>query len=306
MVDLSTVYRKVRQGIGKPMWADCPVNIQFDTTGKCNLQCVYCNPQNNRWSSKADIDFEIVKTVLDYFKGKPLWSVAPFMNGEPLLYKDLTRFLDYAQKCRLPCVLDSNGTCTENRHLLVHPNLKVVRITISAVTPETYERVHGKPYFDKAVSTIEWLKQNKLPNQELWIHFIENKHNAHERQEFLKRFHDVNITVFPIHSSVLQPNSVSSDSGGEKFKVYAGGRVEKFVHRDVPCQCWDTMNISLDGKIIQCSDFPDKVNYGKVGEVDLLEAWKQRNLNRMDNIYCKTCSLRLPNWEKVMRKYVQG
>jgi MoaA/NifB/PqqE/SkfB family radical SAM enzyme len=289
MFDSGLIYRKFRQLTGKPMWVDCPENIQFDTTGKCNLNCVYCNPQNNCWSPKKDMDFEIVKEVLDYFKGKPLWSVSPFMNGEPLL-----------------CVLDSNGTAYENRKLLLHPNLKVVRFTISAVTPETYERVHGKPYFEKALATIEWFKENKLSCQELWLHFIENKYNVHEREAWLKRFWDINKTVFPIHSSELQPNSVKSDSGGTKFKVLAGGKIEYYSHKTVPCQCWDTMNISLDGKIIQCSDFPDKVNYGRVGEVDLLEAWRERNLNKMDNIYCNSCSLRLPHWQKVMDKYVKG
>jgi len=305
MINSKLIYRKFRQIIGKPMWVDCPENIQFDTTGKCNLNCIYCNPQNNRWTPKRDMDFEIVKTVLDYFKGKPLWSASPFMNGEPLLYGDLTRFLDYAEKCKLPCVLDSNGTLYENRKLLLHPNLKVVRFTISAITPETYEKVHGKPLFFEALDTIYWFKQNKLPSQELWLHFIENKYNLHEREKWLNHFWNINKTVFPIHSSSLQPNSVRTDSGGQKFKVLAGGKVEYYNHQYVPCQCWDTMNISLDGKIIQCSDFPDKVSYGMVGEVDLLEAWRERNLNKMDNIYCNSCSLRLPNWKKLMDRYVR-
>jgi len=305
MNKLGIIYRKVRQKIGSPMWVTCPENIQFDTTGKCNLNCVYCNPQNNFWSRKKDIDFEIVKEVLDYFRGKPLWSVAPFMNGEPLLYGDLTRFLDYAEKCKLPCVIDTNGTLCEERKKLIHPNLRVVRFTISAISPETYLKVHGKPLFFDVLDTISWFNRHKLPSQQLWLHFIENKFNAHEREAWLLYFHRYNKTVFPIHSSIFQPNSLKSDSGGRKFKVLAGGKIEFFDHKQVPCQCWNTMNISIDGKIIQCSDFPDEVSYGRVGEVDLLEAWRRRNLNRMNNIYCNSCSLRLPHWKSVMQKYVK-
>jgi len=226
------------------------------------------------------------------------------MNGEPLFYDDLTRFLDLANNYNFNAVLDTNGTVTQHRAKLVHPALKVIRITISAATEETYHRVHGLPFMPQALDTIVWLQRYKLPHQELWLHFIENTVNTHEREQWLNRFYGINRTVWPIHANVGQPQSMDLQTPSTIFSMRANS-IHKitYPYATVPCQCWNILVIGHDGTIQQCSDVPRDVNYGRVGEVDLFDAWRRRNQNAMQNKYCQSCNLRLPHAEALFKKH---
>lgn len=300
-----TLYRKLRQIVKRPLWIKGPTNVQFDVTGRCNELCIYCNPQRNHWTPPEDMDFQIVQQVFQQMRGAPLWSVAPFMNGEPLLYGDLTRFLDLAQEYGFNAVLDTNGTIRGQRAKLVHPALKVVRITISAATAETYKLVHGVSKFRDVLLMIKWFELCKLPNQELWLNFIENSENTHEREQWIQRFHHVNRTIWPIHVNVGQPESmkVQIPSGVCSMRAHSSKHIT-YPNKLVPCQCWNILAIGHDGRIQQCPDVPGDLNYGRVGEVDLLEAWQLRNQNMMDNKYCRSCSLQMPHAKKLFQKYI--
>jgi len=306
----------------KPTWLTQPSSIQLDTHNYCNLKCEYCNVQGSFNLPRGEMPLETVEYVLKYFgeRKTKLWCVAPFMNGEPLLDNRLPQIMDLAEQyCKTSCVIDTNATIYENRQFLLHPNLRLVRFTISAATAETYEKVHGKPFLDKALATFYWFLKHKRPNQKAWLHFIATKNNIHELDLWINRFKGVGRTVFPVHSGILQNTAsqvqlkefhsfLEDASPNEPFAINEKNKVislqpwrnKKFA----PCQCWDVISIGWNGEIMQCMDFPYRYNYGKVGETDLLEAWRRRIQNRMDNPCCKSCTVRLPNWKKIMDRWI--
>ena len=306
MFDRNLLIRKARQLLGKPMWTVCPENVQFESHNYCNLKCVYCNPQNCFSLPKGRMPTETIRQIVNSFHDTPLWSFAPFMNGEWLLEDRAQEILGIIAETGTQAVIDTNGTLYDYRERLVHPNLKIVRFTISAATPETYLKVHGKPLLRQALKTFDWFNRHKHPNQTAWLHFIANKHNIHEESTWLNLFRGYNHTVFPLHTSPIQQNSEKSKTQATKTIHYADGTVKVPEHKTEPCQCWNIMGISWDGRILQCVDFPYEYNYGRVGEVDLLEAWKERNRNMMDNPCCNGCSLRLPHYKKVFDKYLRN
>jgi len=88
--------------------------------------------------------------------------------------------------------------------------------------------------------------------------------------------------------------------------IHRNGIVEhEFLKKSLPCQCWDIMGISWQGHILQCVDYPSKYNYGKVGEVDLAEAWLERNRNQMDNLCCRDCNVKTKNYRELFKKYIR-
>jgi MoaA/NifB/PqqE/SkfB family radical SAM enzyme len=232
------------------------------------------------------------------------------MNGEPLLDKRLPSLISTAKKYTgTQSVIDTNGAATQNRDMLLHPDLKLVRFTISAASKETYRKVHGKDLFEEAVNNFFWFNKNKHPSQTAWLHFITTSQNEHEVDRWLKMFEGYGRTVFPVHVSPLQQNSIKSKSAGwqpRPYAVLADGRktTSKPVANSVyPCPCWSIMGISWRGEILQCCDYPYKYNYGKVGEVDLDEAWRERNRVGFDNDCCRSCSLKFTHGKELLKKY---
>ena len=209
-------------------------------------------------------------------------------------------------------IIDTNGAAWQNRHLLLHPNLKITRFTISAATPETYLKVHGKPYFHRALSTFYWFLRYKHKHQIPWLHFITTRNNQHEVNSWIKHFSGVGRTVFPLHripefhheSEKTLPEKIEEmhmlDAAGNLLK--RNPNPKSGLH---PCPCWSTLGISWQGDILQCVDLPYKFNYGNVKDTDILEAWRERNRNKLDNDGCRQCSQRFRNYKKVMDKYVR-
>ena len=310
-MDKRIILRKLDQKLFGPIWVKHPETIQLDTHNFCNLSCEYCNVQHSFNLPKGKMPLETVEYVLKYFGKKLMFSIALFMNGEPMLDERLPVMCSMAkQYCDTQCLIDTNGTIYENRKNLVHPNLKLVRFTISAITSETYAKVHGKPYFDKALATFNWFLKNKLPSQKPWLHFIACKDNEHELNMWIKHFNGIGRTIFPVHrnpefqlnseaglGSVVEKAFMLDENGNRKM-------LDSPPHLK-PCPVWDIMAVSWDGRLLQCCDMPYEFNYGRVGEVDLLEAWHERNRNMMDNKCCHDCRLKYADWKQILQKHIQ-
>ena len=254
---------------------------------------------------------ETIEYILKYFGNRLLFSIAPFLNGEPMLDDRLPSICSMAEKYnKTQCIIDTNGTICEKRENLLHRNLRLVRFTISAISPETYEKVHGKPYFDRATSTLQWFLKNKLPTQSAWLHFIACKYNEHEIEEWSRHYRGIGQTIFPLHRSDVQKNSemVKGDRVKEPYFVFPNGSIRKLYDKQTvmkPCPNFDILAVSWDGRILQCCDFPYDYNYGRVREVDLDWAWHERNRNKMDNACCSNCSIRYPNWKAIIDKWIR-
>lgn len=312
-LDLKIVLRKLHQVLISPIWVKYPETIQFDTHNFCDLDCQYCNPQHSFNLPKGEMPISLIEIILEYFSGKRLlFSIAPFMNGEPMLDARLPQICSMADfYCHTQCLIDTNGTIYANKENLVHPNLKLVRFTISAITPETYEKVHGKPFFNRAMATLDWFLHNKLPSQQAWLHFICCKDNEHEVEKWSYHFRGIGQTIFPVHRSPdLQKDSEIAKGSQIKEPYFVDPKGNKRRLHDPknklkPCPNFDILAISWDGRILQCCDYPYEYNYGKVGETDILEAWQERNRNKMDNACCNSCSLKFPEWKAILDRWIK-
>jgi MoaA/NifB/PqqE/SkfB family radical SAM enzyme len=296
----------------RPIWTEYPESVMIETQNRCNIDCEYCNPQHSFNIPKGRMKTEMFYDILHRLGKKLYWSIAPFMDGEPLLDERLPEFYTAIQNiCDTRAVLITNGTLWERRHSLIHPNLKEVRFTISAITPETYLKVMRRPYFHRAMSTFYWFVRNKLRNQTPRVNFIETKNNAHEREEWIKHFSGFRRILYKVHTGMEQLNSdaVRTEETDmnvlitEKNKVVPVKPLKNGKY--YPCTNWDVMAIAWDGTILHCNNFPYKYNWGNIKDTDLMDAWRERSKNMMDNPCCNSCGLRFPNWKKIVEKYAK-
>ena len=301
----------------RPLWINHPLNLQIDTQNYCNLKCAYCNVREGSAMNlpRGTMPMETIQRILEYWRGTPMWCVAPFSNGEPLLETRLPEINDMIQKT-VGCmsVIDTNGSIYANRELLVHPNMRLVRFTVSAATRETYNKTMGVDLFPDVLSTVEWFKNNRYNQQKMMIQFVSNKHNEHEIDKWVKLFKGQSLRIVGLHRNP-EFQKASEDVLGEKLTnsaervilIDAEGKTSfEKLKPNYPCSCWDIQSFGCDGSITQCVKFPYSFNYGNVVDTDLRKAWDERNRNAMNNPCCRGCNTRSPDSVSILKKWGGG
>lgn len=296
-----------------PTWVRVPESLQIDTQNYCNLRCEYCNVKQNGSFKipRGRMPTDMIKYIIRYWgRFREMRVIAPFVNGEPMLDTRLPDIFDYTQTHSYAYnLVDTNGTVYENRWLLVHPNLKIVRFTISANTFETYKQVHGVALFHKALATVEWFRKHRFPQQQIRFNYIVTKHNMDEIEGFIRRFKGFLITVFPLHRmpgiQLDSEQALGMWREPRPITVFSDGTREVNVLRKWKTCQGMSFAVMWNGLILHCTDAPPKYNYGHVYDVDMLEAWHRRNKARVTNPACQACNAKRSDWKQVLQKWLK-
>lgn len=366
----STVH-KVRSGINyyrqknRPDWIDHPTNLQIDTHNYCNLWldpgctgCIYCNVKPGAgWEiPRGYMPSTMIEDLVEYWGPRKMKSVAPYIDGEPGMDPRLPWIGDIAQEQGMYVVIDTNGAVEdltkyklyddllENDQLfddrddlsnarenIIHPNMKEVRFSFSANSPEVYEINHGGPYFDRVTEHIEYFLENKHEDQIARLYFITNKHNLDEIDDYIEKWERrAWITLFPLHevpdiqlsSEKTKPsaqnywNRITKRLTGKKPEMpyrpidirLDGSKRSRTFRPWITCQGTHSFSVAWTGELLHCTDIPYEYNYGHVydenGEVrDLISVWKERNRNKYSHEACQKCNVRNPDHNKILLRY---
>ena len=290
-----------------PLWTKQPLAIQIDTQTYCNLNCIYCNPQNDYVQKQDKLSLETIKKLLNDVKKKH-WLISSaylYMNGEPLLEDRLPQ-ISKLVKDTLHChtILFTNGSIYTNRYLLADKNIDEVRFTISAATRSTYKLIHGKDLFNDVIKTLDWLTEHKKPNQTITINYILCQKNIHELELWKKLFKGYNHDIRPVHDSVTQHQSkIAGDTHQAHLATNSSSRKNKYSNKR-PCCNFATLHLGYNSKLMHCCVSDYIYNYGVYPEVDLDTFWKQKLKIGLNSEACKGCTTKDSNWEETFKKYV--
>lgn len=136
-----------------------PLKAEWEVINTCNAKCNTCI----HWKRKPD------PRILTNSEGKALIRQLAesgllhlcFSGGEPLLRKDLSELIDFAERQGLSTSLMSNGLLITERRAreLVDAKLDTIYISIDAASPNLNDKIRGfEGYFDLAIAAIDNLK----------------------------------------------------------------------------------------------------------------------------------------------------
>jgi MoaA/NifB/PqqE/SkfB family radical SAM enzyme len=131
-----------------------PVCLYLETTNRCNLLCTTCPRTYAELEPPADMSWELFSRIIEQLPG--LARAVLHGVGEPMLVKDLPRMV-HALKARGVYVLfNTNGTLLteKNGRALIEAGLDELRVSLDASTPESYERIRGKDYFERIIANV--------------------------------------------------------------------------------------------------------------------------------------------------------
>jgi MoaA/NifB/PqqE/SkfB family radical SAM enzyme len=112
-------------------------NADLEITYSCNLRCIHCyNPTHEN----VFLNFSDAKNVLDQLKLLGFQEVH-ITGGEPLLHKDVSKILEYANSLGLRTVLETNATLLTDKMLdSIKANVSIIRVSLDGVS-ETHNKI---------------------------------------------------------------------------------------------------------------------------------------------------------------------
>ena len=147
-----------------------PLHIDVGITTGCNLACTYCYGvlqgrvgfgTSNR--KKFNMPKNAIVRLIEDARRIGIKSMAFIGEGENCLNPYLLDGFKAAKKVGLDISLATNGTILKGDQIpeLLNP-LRWLRVNISAASPESYEKIHGAPYFYKVIQNVKKLVEAKV------------------------------------------------------------------------------------------------------------------------------------------------
>jgi len=141
-----------------------PVTLTIDPTNLCNVHCSWCEYKDYRSSNLTSISDVRLLEIPVFLKE---WGVKNVVlsGGEPLFHPRIVDFLKELDKNSIRVGIKTNGLCLEKDGIrkAVLKYVEWVEFSVDAATSTTYLRVKkaGLDYFDKVMTNIRWLAQNR-------------------------------------------------------------------------------------------------------------------------------------------------
>lgn len=167
-----------------------PHQVYIEVTNICNSQCASCPLPYDHflpYEPKHHMSWDAFRRIVDQL---PRIERAVLHGiGEPLLNKDLPRFVSHLKERGAQVLFNTNGILLDQRRgdALVEAGLDELRVSIDAVTPELYAQLRG---VDKLPLVIENLKAfvarhgAKHPKVSLW--FVGMQANLNQMPDFVR------------------------------------------------------------------------------------------------------------------------
>lgn len=258
-----------------------PLQIDFELNYSCNFTCPMCtwNAESTENKGKATwFNFEVFKEVIDIGITKGLKSIRLNYINEPLIRKDITKFISYARNAGiLDIYFSTNGSLlTEDMcRELIKAGLLRLQVSLDAQTKETYEKIRTGGNFDdvikKVLRFLEIRDEMNVQLPTLRVNFVKTGVNKHELNDFVEFWED------KADSIGIQDLIGIMDGFGKKSQE----ELEKMsLTGDFRCaQPFQHLTVRYDGSVLPCCAF-----YGAETPIGQLKTNKEIKFSEIENI----------------------
>lgn len=272
-----------------------PLHLDIEVTSGCNLRCPFCATTYAKFKN-GFMSWDTAKKVLDESGEKGLYACKFNFRGEPLLHKDLGKFISYAKKVGIIDVFFNTNAALlteEKAKMLIDSGLDRLTVSFEGFEKEVYEGSRVGAVFEEVVRNVERLREliersgSKTPKvrvQAVLIPELEGK-----MPQYVAFWKD---KVDQVSYNEMEP---SVETVRQSIK-----KVESSWICPYPYQ---RMTIMWDGTMTACkNDYFGKLALGNINDVSIQEAWvaglenlravhKQGRAHELDA--CSECPLRM-------------
>jgi mycofactocin biosynthetic radical S-adenosylmethionine protein MftC len=160
-----------------------PVNVTWEITEACNLDCAHCLSAELRAAGHGELDLAECCALLDELARMQVFQVN-FGGGEPFLRTDFLDILRHAHRLGITTCVSTNGTVLNDA--LVDALLDVapvyLQVSLDGAKPETNDAIRGAGTFERILAGIELLARRGYPDFSL--NMVVTRLNATEIGDF--------------------------------------------------------------------------------------------------------------------------
>ncbi|WP_022852151.1 radical SAM protein [Limisalsivibrio acetivorans] len=285
-----------------------PMYLNIEITTKCDLRCPKCQYHGDIQSfctspeRNSDMDFEMLKYLMDQaaeFEKKPLINL--HSGGENVLYYKFREAVLYAEKKGLKIILTTNGISMDKDladFFLERENMHAISVSLDAMSPEIYEKMHGIDRYEKVVENLEYILARKKELGKKFpyvgLNCCLNKVNSHIFHDYFEKWKD---KVDNITNPIIY---YYDDETKLTLPPYTD-----FPRFDYPCQVpFLALWVDGSGRYFSCHHMPSKTP--SVMELSLKDFWatamedlrsymKGELESDFFDAHCKKCFIRNAN-----------
>jgi GTP 3',8-cyclase / cyclic pyranopterin monophosphate synthase len=260
--------------------------IRISLIDKCNLNCIYCNPQNQPVnSSKRDSILsyeELIRLITILVRDLGVRKIR-FTGGEPLLRKNILTFFQMLSVLRkeypFEIGITTNGTQLEDKiESLYSFGADRINISLDTLQRNRFIAITGKDMLETTLRSIDKAIQLNFQNVKINAVSIKNINND-ELLDFIEHFQNTNLNIRFIEympfsgngwddtkfisweemKSVIESKfklyEMESDSKLSKDFALAGSNLKVGFISSISnhfCDSCDRLRITASGKIKNC------------------------------------------------------
>jgi len=281
---------------------DYPIQLDIELNASCNLKCPMCpiSAESPKGKGKSTwFSFEDYKEIINEGVLKGLRAIKLNYINEPLIRKDLHKFIDYANKKGiLDIYLSTNGLLMDQSVIkkLIQSGLTRIQISLDATSEEVYDKMRPGGNFKKTIDNV--LNLIKIRNELnsvtplIRVNFVKTNENEHQVDEFISQWED-KVEMIGIQEFIPPPISSKTISGSSSRDIYKDGFRCSFPFKQLV--------INNEKDVLPCCTFWGE--YMKIGKLandtSISELWNSQEMQKLrklhlegryyENPICKKC-----------------
>ena len=287
-----------------------PYVLIVDPSSKCNFKCRFCptgHPrlikETGRYQGSMSLsNFEKIINDLSDFPD-PIKVLRLYKEGEPLLNKNIGKFIAYARESSKVLSVDTttNGVLLTPRmsEQLISAGINQINISVNGIRDEHFsDLVHTKVNFSRYLENIKYLFSIK-GDCIIYIKAIHENLSEVEREIFLDLFGNYSDRIFFEH---LFPNWPGFDDKSiprdGNISLYGGPVKERLICPYI----FYSITVNSDATVSLCiQDWQRKLIVGDLKTQSLRDIWMGASMkmhrilhlqgNRKENPICGNCGV---------------
>lgn len=271
-----------------------PIMANFELWNECNESCVFCrsaddliydsNPAGKGQPiPKGKMPVDLFERVIDQARSGLIMAI-PYVNGEPLLSKDIYRAIASATKAKVGTLIATNGALLNERNArqLLEAGVDLVKIHISGFTQPVHAIQHRRGDVERIKENIRRMTAMrdaaKLPTIIL-LDYILYRHNEHELAAARQFARDLGIlfNIRPGNNKNMEDTEPSN--------------VTNALPIGDPCTwLWTSLTLDWNGAVYPCCDhvvWSDAEGYDMYDKrsSDIVEIWNGPKAQAMRRVH---------------------
>lgn len=252
-----------------------PFIMFLEVNNICNLHCPFCLTGKGKTVDRPKRNmslFEMKQSIQEV--EKYLYFIQLYNWGEPLLNRNLFKFIDYAHNKRIFTMVSSNMNFVRPNlpYDIVNSGLDYLIAAIDGFSPETYMKYRRGGDFNMAIQCLkDVLRERKRKGAHhpfIEWQYVVFKHNQHEIDDARRFAEQIGVDYFhPIIGYIEDPDWITTLP---EFRAELGQPTSV-----AGCmRPWTHLNIRADGGVAACCyEFHKKDDFGNIFNTPFEELW---------------------------------